>query len=109
MPIKWKLKSETKYHNKPCVRDGMKFDSQAEAKYYDTLKHLKTSGTVSFFLRQCPMHLTAGIKYVVDFIVFYSDGTVEFVDVKGVKTDMYLLKKKQVEHLYPIEIKEVNN
>jgi hypothetical protein len=108
MPIKWKLKSETKYHNKPCVRDGMKFSSKIEATYYDMLKKRKEEGGVSFFLRQCPMHLTAGIKYVVDFIVFYSDGTVEFVDVKGVKTPTYLLKKKQVEHLYPIQIKEVN-
>jgi hypothetical protein len=107
--IKWKLKStDNKYHNKPCTRDGMKFHSQAEAKYYDQLVHLKREGFVSFFLRQCPMHLTAGIKYVVDFVVFYTDGQVEFIDVKGQSTPLYIMKKKQVEHLYPIEIKEVH-
>lgn len=86
----------------------MRFQSLAEAKYYDQLVHLRREGVVSFFLRQCPMHLPAGIKYVVDFIVFYADETVDFVDVKGQSTPMYLLKKKQVEHLYPVEIKEVH-
>ncbi len=107
--IRFKMKSTTnKHHNRPCTRDGMKFQSQAEAKYYDQLVHLKNEGVISFFLRQCPMHLPAGIKYVVDFIVFYTDGIVEFVDVKGQSTPMYVLKKKQVEYLYPIEIKEVH-
>jgi hypothetical protein len=104
----WKFKSSTnKYKNEPCVRDGMKLHSKAEGKYYDELTLLKKEGTVSFFLRQCPIHLTAGVKYIVDFIVFYSNGTIEFIDVKGTKTQTYLLKKKQVEHMYPIEIKEI--
>ncbi len=62
---------------------------------------------VLFFLRQIPLHLAGGVKYVVDFLEFHSDGTVHFVDVKGLKTPMYVLKKKQVEELYPIQIEEV--
>lgn len=106
--MKWKVKSRVnKHRNNPCERDGMKFSSQAEARYYDQLMILKNTGEVSFFLRQCPFHLPAGIKYVIDFMVFYSDGGVEFVDVKGMRTPTYILKKKQVEHLYPVEIQEI--
>jgi len=46
-------------------------------------------------------------KYVLDFKVTYEDGRVEYVDVKGVKTSIYALKKKLVEALYGIKIKEV--
>ena len=37
----------------------------------------------------------------------YGDGRIEYVDVKGVKTDIYRIKKKLVEALYSIKIKEV--
>lgn len=106
--MRWRVnKSKSKYKNVSAVRDGMRFDSKKEANFYDELKLRKQSGDVTFFLRQCPIHLTAGVKYVVDFVVFNSDGLVEFVDVKGIKTDVYKLKKKQVEELYPFEIKEM--
>ena len=40
-------------------------------------------------------------------MVFWKDGTVTIEDVKGFKTPMYILKKKQVEEVYPIEIIEI--
>ena len=46
-------------------------------------------------------------KYVCDFQVYWANGDITFEDVKGVKTPMYLLKKKQVEALYPITITEI--
>jgi hypothetical protein len=53
------------------------------------------------------MHLTGGVKYVCDFLIFWADDTVTFEDVKGMRTPMYKLKKKQVEALYPIIITEI--
>ena len=41
------------------------------------------------------------IKYIADFIVEYMDGHVEVVDVKGVRTKDYILKKKIFEYKYP--------
>jgi len=79
-----------------------------EASYYDYLQQLKGNGDITHFLMQTPFHLPGGIKYVIDFVVFYSDGLVEYVDVKGYNTQIYVMKKKQVEELYPITIKEVN-
>ncbi len=64
-------------------------------------------GDILFFLRQVPLHLPGRIRYVCDFVIFWTDGNVTFEDVKGFKTDMYKVKKKLVEHHYPIEIKEV--
>jgi hypothetical protein len=93
-----------KFHAKPTDRDGIKFASRKEARYYDQLLLAKQSGDLLFFLRQVPFHLPGNTKYVVDFVLFWADQNVEFVDVKGHQTEMFKLKKKQVEDLYPIEI-----
>lgn len=91
----------------PTETDGIKFDSRKEAKYYQQLKLRLRAGDVLFFLRQVPFHLPGGVRYVVDFAVFLTDGSVEFVDVKGAKTESYNAKKRMVEATYPITITEV--
>lgn len=96
-----------KFNAKRTERDGLKFPSKKEAAYYDTLKELRAAGDVVFFLRQVPFDLPGGVKYFCDFCVFYLDGRVEFVDVKGRRTAQYIAKKKMVEALYPVEIIEV--
>ena len=58
------------------------------------------------FLMQVPFHLPGGVKYLLDFQIFWANKEISFVDVKGVRTDVYKLKKKQVEQLYPIVIEE---
>lgn len=88
------------------IRDGMKFPSKREARYYDQLKLEVKAGLVSFFLRQVPFHLPGGVKFVLDFLVFRSNGTVELIDTKGRRTQQYIDKKKLVEALYPVEIIE---
>jgi len=88
-------------------RDGWTFDSKKEARYYDTLKLLQKAGDVLFFLCQVPIRLPGKTKYVCDFLVFYKGGIIEFVDVKGIQTNIFKLKKRQVESLYPFEIKLV--
>ena len=87
--------------------DGIKFASKKEAKRYHDLKCMQKEGGILFFLRQVPIYIPGGIKYVCDFQVFWTDGSVTFEDVKGFKTDTYILKKKLVEHNYPIEIQEL--
>jgi hypothetical protein len=86
--------------------DGIKFASKAEARYYGQLKIRKDAGEVVQFLRQVPFHLPGGVRYVCDFMVFCADGSVEFIDVKGMKTAAFVAKQKMVEELYaPIRIK----
>jgi hypothetical protein len=88
-------------------RGDRSYDSKAEAAYADMLSVRKLAGTVLFWLEHVPIALPGGVKYVVDFVVFDTDGAVHFVDVKGVVTPMFTLKKKQVEALYPFEIEVV--
>ena len=84
--------------------DGIKFASKLEASYYEHLKLLKKSGEVVMFLRQVPFHLPGNVRYVCDYAVFNSDGSVRFVDIKGMVTEQFKMKKKLVESLYPVEI-----
>lgn len=65
---------------------------------------MQQSGEVLFFLRQPMFELHAGVKYYADFQVFYADGHVEFVDTKGMDTDISKVKRKLVEEMYPVEI-----
>ena len=96
-----------KFRAIPTELDGIKFASRKEARRYRELRLLEKSGELLFFLRQVPFHLPANVKYVCDFLCFWKDETVTIEDVKGIKTPLYILKKKQVEATYPVSITEV--
>lgn len=95
----------SKYKNEPVEVDGMRFDSIAEATYYQRLKIMLQAGELTHFLRQVPFDLPGGVKYRLDFLVFYTDGLIDHVDVKGAFTEVFRIKKRQVEALYPIKIR----
>lgn len=83
--------------------DGILFDSKKEMDYYLNLKLRVRAGEVRYFLRQVPFHLP-GEVYRVDFLEVWSDGSLHWVDVKGMETASFRRKKKLVESLYPVEI-----
>ena len=90
--------------------DGILFDSIKEAKRYSELKLLSRTGEVVLFLLQTPVYFKGGGKYVMDFLVFWSDGRVTFEDVKSPATrkkETYRFKKRLVEAELGIEITEV--
>lgn len=89
--------------------DGITFDSKAELRRYQDLRALQSAGEVLFFLRQVPFHLPGGVRYVLDFLVFWADGHQSFEDVKGHRTALYRVKKRQVEALYPVRITELRS
>ncbi|MBU2834429.1 DUF1064 domain-containing protein [Acidithiobacillus thiooxidans] len=68
-----------KFHARQTELDGIRFTSKREAQYYAEL-----------LLRQLRQKA----------------GEVRFVDVKGIKTDLYLAKKRLVESLYLVVIEE---
>lgn len=92
-----------------CEADGIKFRSKKERKRYLELMALKNAGEIKYFLMQVPFRLPGNTKYLLDFLVFWKDGQVTHEDVKGMKTPMFIMKKKQVETLYPIFIVEPYN
>lgn len=93
-----------KFHAIRTEADGIKFPSKREAAVYEQLKLKKVAGEVLFFLRQVPLHLSGGVRYVVDFLVFNVDGSCRFVEVKGFDTPMGKMKRKMAEAEYPIQI-----
>lgn len=93
-----------KYNAKPQKIDNMHFDSKKEANYFGQLKLLEKAGEILFFLRQTAFDLPGNIKYRCDFVEFWKNGDIKFVDIKGYDTPMSRLKRKQVEDLYPIKI-----
>ena len=93
-----------KYGAKKVVIDGIRFDSKKEGKYYEQLKMRVMAGEVSYFLRQVPLHLPGGTILRVDFVEFWTDNTVHWIDVKGYVTDTFKIKKREVEAHYPITI-----
>jgi len=99
--------SPHKYQAKPTVVDGIRFDSKGEARYYQELKLRQQAGEIVFFLRQVPFHLPGGTKLVVDFQEFHKDGSVHFVDFKGMETEAFKIKKREVEAAYPVTIEVV--
>lgn len=96
-----------KFNAKRTIADRIKFASKKEANHYLENKLREKNGELIFFLRQVPFYLPGGVKYVCDFQEFCSDGTVHFVETKGVKTPLYIAKKKMVEALYPVTIEEI--
>ena len=96
-----------KFNAQRTELDGIKFSSKREAQYYQELQFAVKSGDLLFFLRQVPLHLPGGVRYCIDFVEFWKNDEVRFVDTKGFRTPMYIAKKKMVEALYPIKILEV--
>ena len=97
-----------KYGASPKHRDGFRFDSQLEARYYDHLKFLRDeAGEILMFLRQVPFHLDGGTILRIDFVVFWQDGSVTFEDTKGHVTNTFKVKRREVEAKYPVTLKIV--
>lgn len=96
-----------KYNAKPSWRGEHRFDSKAEAEFYDRLRLYEKAGEVAMVLFQVPFRLPGGVTYRADFMVFYSDGDVEVIEVKGAETEAWKVKKRLVESLYPVKVSVV--
>lgn len=99
--------AQNKYFAIATVVDGIRFPSKREARRYEVLKQLQRAGQVLFFLRQVPLHLPGGTVYRLDFLVFWADGRITWEDAKGRATQVFKVKKREVEHHYPIRIELV--
>jgi len=89
-----------KYGAVRVEREGFKFQSKKEGRRYDELKLLQKAGEVVWFMMQPPFYMP-GCKYVADFLVFWTDGTVTVEDVKGMKTPKYKADVKRMAVHYP--------
>jgi hypothetical protein len=101
----------TKYKSKKVEIDGHVFDSKIEARYYEQLKWLQENNQILFFRLQ-PRYLLQEafrkngktfrkIEYIADFEVHHLDGSIEVIDVKGMETEAFKIKRKLFEKKYP--------
>jgi hypothetical protein len=101
----------TKYHSKKVEIDGHVFDSRIEARYYEDLKLREANKQILFFRLQ-PRYLLLEafqkngqkfrkMEYIADFEVHHLDGSIEVVDVKGMETEAFKIKRKLFEFKYP--------
>jgi len=113
----------SKYHNvkseyyDPDLRETITFDSRRELEYYLILKARLKNGEIDDLRRQVSITIQPAftfkgktireVTYRADFVyIDKKDGLPHIIDVKGMKTDVYQLKKKLL--LYQgYEIEEV--
>nr|DAO57952.1 MAG TPA: Endonuclease [Caudoviricetes sp.] len=101
-----------KYHNRKIVLDGIRFDSAKEARRWTELKLLERAGEISNLQRQVKFEVIPkcgkerSVTYIADF-VYQEKGNTVVEDVKGVRTKEYILKRKLMNWVHDIQIKEI--
>ena len=103
-------KAKPKYGNKAMEVGGHKFDSRKEARFFlqlqqdPTVKSIQTQVVFELIPKQKGER---ACSYKADFVVEYHDGRTVVYDVKGMKTDVYRIKRKLMLWVHGITIQEV--
>lgn len=102
-----------KYRNKKTVHRGIKFDSIAEAEYYDLALWQAEANGWKVKLQErfelMPKFELEGkkyrkIEYIPDFTFYKSGKLVKVVDVKGMQTKDFKIKAKLFCHQYQVPL-----
>ena len=126
------MKWGNKYHNRKITADGQVFDSQKEYNRFRELQLMVRAGAIHDLFRQVRFELIPAqyeryerysektgkriadgtrcvekaVKYVADFVYWEGDYMV-VEDVKGIRTDVYILKRKLMLERHGVKIREV--
>ena len=105
----------SKYNNQKIRAGGEVFDSKREYNRWCELRLLERSGIICNLQRQVKFRLIDSQKtperterpcdYIADF-VYYENGRRVVEDCKGMRTDVYKIKRKLMLEKYNISIKE---
>ena len=107
-----KPEKRSKYRNKKTVRDGITFDSIAEANFYSELKLMERAGEV------CEVQLQPPFKIVIDGMLICTykadfmfwdcvEKRTRVVDVKGFPTPEFKLKRKLMKAVNRIDVEVI--
>jgi len=99
-----------KYNNIKTVVDGIKFDSKREAYYYLYYKRLQETKIIGNLKLQTPIKFDIDGKHIFTYkadFEYEDEYGHHYIDVKGVETPVFRLKKKLIEAKYKIIIEIV--
>ena len=102
-----------KYNNTKIRVDGRLFDSKAEAARWQELQLLERAGEITELERQVEYELIPkqkgerAVKYIADFRYIDHDGKTVVEDTKGVKTPVWIIKRKLMLRVHGIRVREV--
>lgn len=89
------LKKQQKYGAKRTKHAGYSFASKIEAQHFAELQLLQRTGEVKEIQCQAQVVLSeAAIIYKPDFKVTFSDGRIEYHEVKGFETPEWRIKRR---------------
>ena len=103
----------SKYNNTNIRVDGRLFDSKAEAARWQELQLLERAGEIKELERQVEYELIPkqkgerAVKYIADFRYVDHDGKTVVEDTKGVKTPVWIIKRKLMLRVHGIRVREV--
>ena len=107
----------SKYGNRKITVGGETFDSRREYDRYRELVLLARAGKIHDLMRQVKFELVPAQKegkkvveravyYIADFVYWEGDEMI-VEDAKGVRTDVYIIKRKLMLQEHGIKIREV--
>lgn len=110
--------AKSKYKNQATTLDGIWFHSKREANRYAELKLLEQAGQIADLELQPKYSIDVGGVHVCDYVADFRyteelptpGGTIRETiveDAKGFRTDVYKLKRRLMQAVFAIEIKEV--
>jgi hypothetical protein len=93
-----------KYGNKKCSFEGYIYDSRLEADYAQELSLRKKAGDILDWDRQFKVSIDINgyhiCNYYVDFRVHEKDESFTLVELKGMETDVWKIKRKLLEAVW---------
>jgi hypothetical protein len=103
------MKIQNKYRAKRTEFLGRTYDSRKEADYAQKLELLKQNGEISFWIPQIsvPLSVSSKNRHIIDFMIVFPNGTIEFHEVKGRDLTVGRMKRQMLWDNYKIEIKVV--
>lgn len=92
---------KSKYGNTRSSFQGIIYHSKAEAGFAEELELRRKANDILSWERQIPIELRVNdrliCKYYCDFLIHHKGGEKELVEVKGMETEVYRLKRKLLE------------
>lgn len=98
-------KKSNKYGSEICEYRGRKYHSIGERDYAVKLDWRKKAGEIINWIPQFKIPIIVNdayiCNYIIDFKVINNDKTIEYHEYKGCETDLWKLKWKLVQVIYP--------